>query len=127
MVMRVRVGLLGLAAGAALALGATAANADRYSAPARGYAAPYSWSGAYLGVNAGAVWGDVNGSLPFFAGAPFNVNLDPQLLLGVHGGYQHQFGNIVAGVEVGYSSTLKGDKDWGHTDPGASCGNVAPC
>ena len=36
-----------------------AALADGYSGPAR-YAQPYNWSGAYVGINAGEMSGDIN-------------------------------------------------------------------
>src|SRR5215831_3449715 len=94
--------------------------------PVRYYAQPYNWSGAYIGINAGAVWGDIDGKLTAFGNAPFNVNLDTQFVLGGHVGYQKQMGNWVLGVEGGYSAMERGG-EWGHTDAGPDCGNVAPC
>lgn len=95
----------------------------RQHAPA--YAAPMNWSGLYGGVNAGWISSDVEGNF-----APvnptFNFSADPSDgIFGVHGGYQHQFGNIVLGVEAGFSWV--GD-DSGTTTAGglgAACGFVA--
>ena len=54
-IMKSRLAVLGMAA--ALALGASQANADGYvRAPA--YAAPFSWTGFYLGGNVGGAWSD---------------------------------------------------------------------
>jgi outer membrane immunogenic protein len=99
--------------------------ADGYSAPARYYSPSYSWSGLYVGVNAGAEWGRIDGSLPSAPGFPFNVDLDSRFVLGGHAGYQHQMGNWVLGVEGGYSNVT--DSKFSSNPAGASCANIFPC
>jgi len=97
---------VGLASGVALTLSAVSASAD---GGYRGGAvvAPYNWSGLYVGVNAGYGWSDADwqGPAAFFGVNTFST--DPRGgLVGGHIGYQHQWGHIVAGVEVSY------DKAW---------------
>jgi outer membrane immunogenic protein len=80
-------------AAAALVISGVAHAADIETAPA-----PYDWSGFYVGLHAGYLWGDVaieeegeeaaeGGEIDGFAGgalAGFNVQLDP-LVLGIEG------------------------------------------
>jgi outer membrane immunogenic protein len=68
----------------------------------------YDWSGAYLGLNIGGVWADVNRFYPNFA----LVRLQPQtftshnndVIYGFHAGAQWQRGQWVLGVEAAYSA-----------------------
>ena len=104
--MRMKSAFVGLASGVALTLSAVSASAD---GGYRGGAvvAPYNWSGLYVGVNAGYGWSDADwqGPAAFFGVNTFST--DPRGgLVGGHIGYQHQWGHIVAGVEVSY------DKAW---------------
>ena len=106
--MKMRSVFVGLASGAALALSAVSASADGVY---RGGAvvAPYNWSGLYVGANAGYGWGDTDWRFPapgnFFGAAGTTFSTDPRGgLVGGHIGYQHQWGNIVAGVEVSYDA-----------------------
>ena len=83
------------------------ASADGYVG--RGYAAPFSWNGYYIGINGGygfsgdddgVVWRETNNTVPFFG--PANAgSLD---IAGGFGGLQiganHQFGAIVVGLEA---------------------------
>jgi outer membrane immunogenic protein len=117
---------LGLAAGMSLAFLSTGAVADGYGAPASSYAPLYNWSGLYLGINAGAGWGHIDGNLPSAPGFPFNVgDLDTRFVWGGHVGYQHQMGRWVFGVEGGYMSSPK--NPWASNPAGPGCGNVFPC
>ena len=113
-----------VAIGAAL-LSSGPAAADGMYRQQRGYAAPMNWSGLYGGVNAGWMSTDVEGNFAPLNPA-FRYKADPSDgIFGLHGGYQHQFGNIVVGVEAGYSWV--GD-DEGRTIGGGlagSCGFVA--
>ena len=102
--MKAKSVFIGLASGAALALSAVSASAD---GAYRGGAvvAPYNWSGLYVGVNAGYGWGDADwqGPAAFFGVNTFST--DPRGgLVGGHIGVLHQWGNIVAGVEVSYDA-----------------------
>ncbi len=79
-----------------------------------GYAAaPFNWSGLYIGMNSGGLWGkqdwlfDAFGTKtsPSFAG----------YLVGGQVGYDHQVGNVVFGVEADYN--------WSNAEGGESCPN----
>ena len=65
----------------------------------------YTWTGVYLGFQAGYAWGDNNLKIVGFdlsAGAPFNANLtDTQAgwIGGAHLGYNYQIDRWVVGVE----------------------------
>jgi outer membrane immunogenic protein len=59
----------------------------------------FSWTGIYVGLNAGYGWGDTSGTL--FSTAPGNVNLGGALAGGQIGA-NYQFNNIVLGIEADY-------------------------
>ncbi len=63
----------------------------------------FSWSGAFVGVQAGYVWADATTFDEFEAFIPF----DPDgLSAGVYAGYNHQFGNgVVVGIDTDFSYT----------------------
>lgn len=63
-----------------------------YSAPA------FSWTGFYVGANAGYGWGTVDTSIP---GAP-NYNIKG-FGGGLHGGYNYDLGGFVVGAEADFS------------------------
>lgn len=94
-----------IALGAAMALSvvATAALAD--GAPKRAVPvgpAPFSWTGFYLGGNAGGAWSSLDQNVTFATGATEKFSFDPSSFAGgVQAGYQVQMGAIVLGVEVG--------------------------
>ena len=83
---------------------AGAAQADGY-APRAAYVAPSNWTGIYAGINAGWMWSDYDWAFaPPIGGAAhqaYSMSTDNGFV-GVHGGYQHQFGVIVVGVEGSY-------------------------
>lgn len=98
---------------------AFASNAFADGGPRRGsikdapVAAPFSWTGLYFGASLGYAWSDVNWThVPQTANSAFtdrgalgqdvSHNLDG-LIGGGHIGYQQQFGQFVAGVEVSIS------------------------
>lgn len=88
---------------AALALVATvapafAADLPRRAAPQQSFAtAPiFTWTGFYLGVNAGGAWGK-------FTRDARGIDADSSFVGGVTAGYNQQFGNFVAGVEGDYN------------------------
>jgi outer membrane immunogenic protein len=56
----------------------------------------FTWTGFYLGANAGTVWGDFN------KGGKF-INPKTGFTGGLTGGYNYQFGQYVAGVEADYN------------------------
>lgn len=67
--------------------------------------AEHNWSGFYVGVNGGVMSFETDGNFPNHPNnPPFRWHTDRKEvgLGGVHGGYQHQWGNFVAGIEVGY-------------------------
>jgi len=104
--MKSRFAVIGMAFAAVgtIALGANQASADGYSSP-RGYVAPFSWSGFYLGVHAGGAWADTDWTLT----SPPVALIEPLKTKpsgfagGGQIGVQHQWGSLVAGIEVSYS------------------------
>jgi outer membrane immunogenic protein len=75
--------------------------------------APLSWTGFYVGANAGFAWSDVDmtDSGPFFT--PFGGSDTISAKGGIgggHVGYNWQLGSIVAGVEAMWSSPLLKDE-----------------
>jgi outer membrane immunogenic protein len=106
-----------LAGVSALALVTTLASADaadlgrRREMPVKApvaYAAPYNWTGFYLGINGGGAWGHSDWSNPFGA-TGFDAN---GALVGGTAGYNWQAGQMVFGLEgdLDYSS-IKGNGD----------------
>ena len=67
----------------------------------------YDWSGFYLGVHGGGAWvdGDIPAQTPATGGAfqTWNGEDDLGLLFGGQAGFNHQFGNLVLGVEGQFS------------------------
>jgi outer membrane immunogenic protein len=109
-----RLGLIGIAAAAAMTLSAPVAMAADIPAPA--YKAPvmapppFSWTGFYLGVNAGYGWADA----AIDAGALGVVTVDSNLNGFVGGGqigYNWQIGNFVLGLEADIQGTTIGRSD----------------
>jgi outer membrane immunogenic protein len=97
---------------------ATSATADGipFDSPTSFTTATYDWSGVYVGLSVGGGWGDVD--WVFTGGNQPNPN--PQhvsdVLGGAHVGIQHQWGNIVLGIEANYI--------FNHLDGSADCPNV---
>ena len=104
-----------IACGSAVLLLSSSALAADIEAPA-----PYDWSGLYVGLHAGYLWGDVEieedgeteaaGDIDGFAGgalAGFNIQLDP-LVLGLEGdiGWTDVDGNGPAAPDPDYSYEL---------------------
>jgi outer membrane immunogenic protein len=88
---------------ALLAVSAPAVAADMPVKAAPVVAAPYNWSGFYVGGNAGWIrdsfdWRYTNPSPPTCC-APFSQSVD-DATFGGHAGLQVQFGRIVLGVET---------------------------
>jgi outer membrane immunogenic protein len=77
------------------------------------YAAPYNWTGFYIGVNGGGGWGRSNVSAPLASG-DFNTSGG---LVGGTLGYNYQMGQAVFGVE--------GDLDWTNLRGSAVCGGFS--
>jgi outer membrane immunogenic protein len=102
--------MLGLRASAiavVVLIGATgAANADgpagRDYAPAL---ARINWSGVYVGASVGGSWSDTDltWQIPTLSETRFPSQSASGIALGTHLGAQHQFGRVVAGVEVSFS------------------------
>ena len=109
-----RFALLGIAAGAALALSATAASADgrpsrapvREAVVAEG---PFSWTGFYVGLHIGAGWSDVDSVFTAVPNSPWDHTGDG-FLAGGQVGFNWQVGSVVLGVEASASATtIRGD------------------
>jgi outer membrane immunogenic protein len=92
-----------LLAGVMLGLLSTAAAAADLGGPRRGsykdaepyYPPPFSWTGLYVGLQAGWAWGDLDGS------NGFNQSSDIDGFVGgAHIGYNLQSGTIVWGIEA---------------------------
>ncbi|MBB4199127.1 hypothetical protein CCR94_16650 [Rhodoblastus sphagnicola] len=98
------------AAVGAMAFASLAQAADlpyRKEAPAPyDYAPTFTWTGAYLGVNAGLAFGSFDGGKRYFGGSPLGG------LYGFTGGYNYQQGKLVVGGE--------GDFAFGHVADAAS-------
>src|SRR5262245_36538423 len=80
------------------------AYADGYGAPKSAYVAPDTWSGFYAGASVGGVWSNLNSFVPitdnfFLEGTRFDTS-HGGVVVGGHIGLQHQWGGIVAGVEL---------------------------
>jgi len=116
--------LLAGVAVAGLVAGATAASAADLPARAAPPPAPFvaavplfTWTGFYVGAQAGYAWGDNNNNFGFSNGSVVSIGGTPFLvsglndgsdndgfLIGGHVGYNFQFGQFVAGIE--------GDLEW---------------
>jgi outer membrane immunogenic protein len=87
-----------------------------YKAPVHKAAAPYNWSGMYIGANAGYSWGNWNSSSAFDVfngglggvGSSFSPNVDGWLG-GIQAGRNWQHGSWVIGIEADVQIT--GEKD----------------
>lgn len=91
---------------------ANAADLPRRAAmPAKApiYAAPYNWTGAYVGINGGYGWGNSDRSAPFGTGT-FDTTGG---VVGGTLGYNYQMGQAVFGLE--------GDLDWSGMKGSAPC------
>jgi outer membrane immunogenic protein len=108
-----------LSATALIALTAAASAADlpsRYAAPAPIAAVPlFTWTGFYVGAQAGYAWGEDETSL-FFDGVAVDLggiatDFDSDGFVGgVHAGYNYQIGSFVVGVEADIEAAgIEGD------------------
>lgn len=109
---------LATAMGLGLASGATALAADvarpAYKAPPPAPAAPYSWTGFYIGIHGGGAWFDKDW---FFPCSPTNAVFGPPCdvsqgghtagswLAGGQIGFNYQVGQWVWGIEAQFSAT----------------------
>ena len=129
--MKSRLAVFGMAAAAVatISLGVTSANADGYNTGPR-YAAPFSWTGIYIGGNVGGAWLDadflsnhVSGVGPCVGGG-FVTPCDPvnHSAAGFIGGAQlggrWQTGRWVLGLETSYSWTHLEDTTTSFSAPG---------
>jgi outer membrane immunogenic protein len=107
---------LALAASAAPAL---AADLPRRGAPQQSFAAPpmFTWTGFYLGLNAGGGWGK-------FTRDARGLDADTGFVGGVTAGYNAQFGNLVAGIEGDYNYSGIEGKDSGVKGSLSSFGTI---
>jgi opacity protein-like surface antigen len=106
-----------LAAGSVIAAtaafgGASAALADGYSAkPKVAYERPSDWSGVYFGLSSGYQWSSINVGEP---GITSHFSGDQNsAIAGGHLGIQHQFGQIVLGVEGSLLFAFQDDRGEG--------------
>jgi len=73
------------------------------------YAAPYNWTGFYIGLNGGGGWGHSDISAPLSASVDANGGLGGGTI-----GYNYQTGQVVFGLE--------GDGDWSGLRGSTVCG-----
>ena len=116
--MKVMRQLSKLAAGAGVVAfagfaGVGLAQADGMPGKGRGvYEAPPTWSGVYFGAHSGWAWADIGSTITASPGAGADgvgsdsVRHDAQMV-GVQIGAQHQWGNIVLGVDATLSSAFQ--------------------
>jgi opacity protein-like surface antigen len=69
------------------------------------YEKPWDWGGLYFGVHSGYQWSSVNVENPAFPPG-FSFDHD-SMVVGGHIGIQHQFGQIVLGLEGSLTSTYQ--------------------
>ena len=115
-----------LATAAVVLLGTTvAASADGYNARYGQACCQFSWTGFYIGANAGVLWDDSSHTLSpsgLFLTDPLTVptnslrtrpgDLDATALTGgVQAGYNHQMGMLVIGVEGDFNGAGSRAKD----------------
>jgi outer membrane immunogenic protein len=99
----------GLMSGTAFAADLT--GEDRPAAPA----APYDWSGVYIGVHGGFGWGEAGFDFVDVPNSESETDIDGGFL-GIQGGYNHQFsGGFVLGAE--------GDLAWSEISGSDPCPN----
>jgi outer membrane immunogenic protein len=104
---------VGVLALATMMASAQAADLPRRSAmPVKApvYAAPYNWTGFYIGINGGGGWGRSNYS-GALAGSDFRTSGG---LIGGTLGYNYQVGQAVFGLET--------DLDWSNVRGSGTCG-----
>jgi outer membrane immunogenic protein len=83
------------------------AAAALYSAPALAQPAPsvFNWTGAYIGVNGGGMDFTTKGDFaPFSTIETWSTKRKETGIIGLHGGFQGQWGNFVAGIEGGWDA-----------------------
>ncbi len=104
-------------AAVALVVGTGVARADGYEPRAAVVAPTWNWSGLYFGVNSGWAWSSTSAAFPTtgvnpalqIAGVPgmgFDTSTDAPVA-GGQIGLQHQFGQLVVGVEGGLNVTYQ--------------------
>ena len=105
-----------LAAGSAIlatvALGSTGlALADGYKAKGKvAFERPTDWSGVYFGIGSGYQWSSVDVVSAVCGPNDIAISSDhADGIVSAHIGVQHQFGNIVLGVEGGWKSSYRDD------------------
>ena len=113
--MKFRACLFGIAfVGASIVATSASANGSRLER----YSPVFSWTGFYVGLNAGWQTTDIEGDYIISPALNHhNVNHDSGIF-GGHVGYQHQFGNWVLGVEAAWSGT---HGDGSSTGPSPNC------
>lgn len=95
-----------LAATAVISTPALSADAILYTEPAPQVLtdiSTYSWSGGYIGAQAGYAWGDSTYTEPEYPG--YEAHFDPDGFLGgIYAGYNYQLGNnVVLGGELDFA------------------------
>ena len=71
----------------------------------------YDWSGAYVGFSIGGVWYDVDRYYPNLGlvalPATTYTSSSDDVIYDFHAGWQYQWGQVILGVEAGYSAGFK--------------------
>lgn len=65
---------------------------------------PFSWTGFYIGVHAGAGWSDADVNIPLYT-TPNHSQNGNGFVGGGHVGYNYQIGTVVLGVEGDFSGS----------------------
>ena len=101
--------LTGLAAGGLMLAGAGAALGDGpayTSVKDVPHHEHFTWSGFYGGLSVGGMSSKIKGNFQNAPGFFWDSGKQSDAVAGLHGGYQHQFGSFVLGLEGGYKSVL---------------------
>src|SRR5262245_38032734 len=118
---KLKMAVAGIAASAALGLGALPASADGYQAKRHGYAAPYSWSGCYLGGNVG--WIRVDDDVATYPTGRYLITTTPAQRAEVTRSTSLDDNGVSGGVQVGcnlqvhsFVLGVEADYNWANLD-----------
>jgi len=111
-------GIALLAAAAMTASAAKAADLPVKAAPMAPVAAPYNWTGVYLGGNVGYMWANQDVNWPASIGVTNFKHTPNTGIGGFQAGIQYQWTNLVLGVEFNWFGTFNNNDATGSPQTG---------